>query len=133
VLALGFGLTLLLARYAGVQPVHPIIEEAGHGFRRNMQLYLLACGLAPMVEETMFRGFLYHWLRPRIGYFAAAALTGILFAAIHPQGWTTIPALGAIGFVLASIREWRNTLLAPMAAHALNNFVAVTFLVVALG
>ena len=54
--------------------------------------------------------------------------TGVIFAAVHPQGWTAIPALGAIGFVLALIREWRGGLLASMAAHALNNGTLLTLM-----
>jgi len=133
IIAVGFLLTLILSKFAGVHPVHPIIEAAGKGPRVALELYLLACGVAPMVEETMFRGALYQWLRTHTGWIISGLIVGLLFAAVHPQGWTAFPALAAIGFVLAGIREFRGTLLPAMAAHAFNNFIAMTFLVVALG
>jgi membrane protease YdiL (CAAX protease family) len=124
--------TLLLARFTESQPTHPIIEAAGRGWRVTLQLYLLACGIAPMIEETFFRGTLQHYLRGRHGFFMSGLVSAVLFAAVHPQGWTTIPVLTSIGFVLSCLREWRGSLLAAMTAHAMNNFTATTFLVVAL-
>jgi membrane protease YdiL (CAAX protease family) len=59
-------------------------------------------------------------------------ISSLIFAAVHPQGWTAIPVLGAIGFVLASIREWRGTFIASATAHALNNAVVTTFVILAL-
>ena len=52
----------------------------------------------------------------------------MIFAAIHPQGWAAIPVLGCIGFNLAMIRQWRGSLIAPIAAHALNNGAILTLL-----
>jgi membrane protease YdiL (CAAX protease family) len=132
ILTLGMITTLTLSRLVHAEPVHPIIEAAGRGPKITLQLYLLACGVAPMVEETFFRGALHHYLRGRHGFIVTALLTSFLFAAVHPQGWTTIPLLASIGIVLSLLREWRLTLLAPMTAHALNNFTAATFLVLAL-
>jgi membrane protease YdiL (CAAX protease family) len=57
----------------------------------------------------------------------------VIFAAIHPQGWTTIPALGSIGLVLALIRLQRDSLVASMTAHAMNNSLLVVFLILATG
>jgi len=45
---------------------------------------------------------------------------------LHPQGWVAVPALSAIAMVLAALREWRGSLIAPMAAHACNNFLVLT-------
>jgi hypothetical protein len=40
--------------------------------------------------------------------------------------------LGTFAFASASIREWRSSLIGCMTAHALNNAVAVTMLVLVL-
>ena len=76
----------------------------------------------------MFRGLFYRYLRARLSVVAAALVTGFVFAAVHPQGWTAIPALMAIGAWLAVLREWRGSIIAPMTAHALHNGVLVTAL-----
>ena len=43
-----------------------------------------------------------------------------------------MPFLASVAFVLAAVREWRGTILASSAAHALNNGLALTYLVLAL-
>jgi membrane protease YdiL (CAAX protease family) len=74
----------------------------------------------------MFRGILFHHLRTRWSWPASAGLVALIFAAIHPQGWAAIPILGAIAIVLAALREWRGSIIAPVAAHAFNNFIVIT-------
>ena len=86
----------------------------------------------PVIEETMFRGALFHHLRRRWSWVISAPVVAFIFAVIHPQGWVTVPALGAIAMVLAALREWRGSIVAPMAAHACNNFIVLTFALLAL-
>ncbi|NJN14549.1 MAG: CPBP family intramembrane metalloprotease [Planctomycetes bacterium] len=59
---------------------------------------------------------------------AAAAITGLLFALVHPQGWSLIPVLATMGAILCLLRLWRGTLLAPIAAHALHNGILMALL-----
>jgi membrane protease YdiL (CAAX protease family) len=58
---------------------------------------------------------------PLISPLLAGLISSFIFASIHPQGWAGIPMIGAIGFTLASIRQWRGTLISSITAHALNN------------
>jgi membrane protease YdiL (CAAX protease family) len=89
-------------------------------------LYLLVSVFAPVMEETMFRGALFHHLRRRWGWAVSAPIVAFIFAVIHPQGWVAVPVLGSIALVLAALREWRGSLIAPMVAHACNNFIVLT-------
>jgi len=68
-------------------------------------LYALACVIAPVLEETMFRGALFHHLRRRWGWLISAGVVAIIFASIHVQGWTVAPTLATIALVLAAIRD----------------------------
>ncbi len=125
---LGVGLSLVLIKIAGAHPSHPIagwIEEGG-GWWHILALYGVACVLAPVLEETMFRGALFHHLRRRWSWLPSALLVAFIFAIIHPQGWTLVPGLGAVAMNLAALREWRGSILASMTAHACNNFLAVS-------
>jgi membrane protease YdiL (CAAX protease family) len=95
---------------------------------------VLACVAAPIVEETMFRGVLFRHLRemgrfwPRFGALMfAAVVNSLIFAAIHPQGLVGIPVLMTLGIAFSIVRHYRDSLLAPMAMHAVNNFVVTMF------
>ena len=135
VLAAGFGVTATLMKLSHAKSTHPIVAEfrPGMGAGAITALLLLAAVGAPVLEETMFRGALYGHLRRRHRAWVSAAVVAVLFAAVHPQGWAAVPALGSIALVLAALREWRGSLVGPMAAHALNNGVVVAVLALALG
>jgi membrane protease YdiL (CAAX protease family) len=127
--------TSVLSRLSGTTPSHPIVEEVagGGGIAHMLQIYLLAAVFAPVVEESMFRGALYNHVRARLPWWAAALLVGVIFAAIHPQGWVGIPMLTAIAITLAILREWRGSIIASMTAHACVNGVTLTLLLVLTG
>jgi membrane protease YdiL (CAAX protease family) len=110
-------------------PSHPVVQFlSGPGWWDKVQVLLLASVVAPLVEETMFRGVLYRHLREAsagIGFgvsiLFSALLMSFIFAVIHPQGWVTIPALMSLSCGFALVREWRGTLLPGMVAHGLHN------------
>jgi membrane protease YdiL (CAAX protease family) len=140
-IALVVGLMAALGRFTGPAdplappnlPNHPIMAEIARGDRWLLVL-LVAAGAAPLVEEVFFRGALYRHLREATGgrgrlpsVAIAAGISGLVFAAIHPQGLVAIPMLMAVAWAMVQAREWRGSLLAPVAAHSLNN-AAVTLL-----
>jgi membrane protease YdiL (CAAX protease family) len=133
ILALGMVVTMVLAAFSRTAPYHPILDDAGRaGVWSALQIALIASVWAPLIEETMFRGALYHHLRQRGGWLASAVVIGLLFALVHPQGWTAVPALAALGGMFAAIREWRGSIIACMTAHSLHNGVMVAALLLML-
>ena len=103
-------------------------------------MLMLAVVAAPVVEETMFRGVLYRHLRSAtrfqrwgVSVVVSAILTGLIFAAIHPQGVLAIPVLASMGFALALAREWRGSLMVPIMMHALSNGITMTLLILMVG
>jgi membrane protease YdiL (CAAX protease family) len=132
VIAIGALAAYVLASRTHTQMSHPIVFSDLRSASGILQIYLLASVFAPLVEETMFRGALFNHLRQQHGWFLSAAISSLLFATVHPQGWAAIPAIGSIGFVLASIREWRGTFIASATAHALNNAVVTTLMILTL-
>ncbi|MEF8788007.1 MAG: CPBP family intramembrane glutamic endopeptidase [Planctomycetota bacterium] len=76
--------------------------------------------VAPVVEETVFRGVLYLPIRSRLGPVAAGLIVSIIFAAIHHYVWG-FPQLLVIGLILTAVFEATGTLLVPVAVHALYN------------
>jgi membrane protease YdiL (CAAX protease family) len=129
-IALAALVTVVLSKWTGAQPTHPIVNQAAEP-GSALRLYILASVFAPLAEESLFRGALFHHLRGRHGWWISAIVVSLIFAAIHPQGWAAIPALGMIAMTFAAIREWRGTVIASAAAHALNNGVVLTVLLLA--
>jgi membrane protease YdiL (CAAX protease family) len=136
VVAVGGLIAMLLGRLTHTRPTHPIVFEFDQGPLHILQAFALACIWAPIVEETMFRGALFHHLR-RFGrgwrWLPSALLVSFIFAAIHPQGWTYIPVLGALAFVFAGLREWRGSILTSATAHFIQNCFIVILMVGILG
>ena len=113
----------------GAGPSHPIIDIALSGdVWAWVQMVIVACVLAPLVEEIMFRGALYQHLReigprlPRlVSVMFSVVVSGFVFAAIHPQGWLGVPVLMSLATAFALSREWRGSLVPAMIAHGINN------------
>ncbi len=133
---------LLVGYSIVVQYFHLDMNESGHpivpilaGSDNNNQIIviaILAVVMAPIIEEIMFRGALYGWLRSNFSYTASLIISGLIFAAVHPQGPLGVFPLALIGMFLAALREWRGTLLAPMIAHACVNAGTLTLVLSAL-
>lgn len=119
-----------LAEQSIAEAAHPLAPEVinAPSFLVVFPLFLLAVIYAPLVEELFFRGFFYGWLRGGLGPVISVILSALLFAAIHPQGLLGLPILFTIGAALAILREWRQSLIAPIIAHACVNGITMSVL-----
>jgi membrane protease YdiL (CAAX protease family) len=82
--------------------------------------------LAPLAEETLFRGFLYKALRRRFRVGPAAVISALFFGLVHFQGLRfllIIPSLMVVGVALALAYERRQSLFASVVAHATFNLL----------
>lgn len=108
---------------------HPIVVWMSEGNAvARFGLLFLAAVFAPFFEEIMFRGALLRGLRNRFGPIFSGLAVAFIFAVIHPQGILGVPALMSLAFGFALLREWRDSLIAPMVGHAINNGVIVGFM-----
>jgi membrane protease YdiL (CAAX protease family) len=122
-------------------PAHPIVLAVATGdWWTRLQILVLVAVVAPIVEETMFRGVLYRHLREatrqvRVGWsmLLSATVVSFIFAVVHPQGWIAVPPLMALSYAFCLAREWRGTLVPSMVAHGTNNGLLMLFLMLALG
>jgi membrane protease YdiL (CAAX protease family) len=114
---------------SGGHPIVPVLTGSDDRWLL-VQLVVLAVIVAPFIEEIMFRGVLYGWLRSRFGALASMVTSALIFAAVHPQGALGVIPLTFIGVVLALLREWRGSLIAPMLAHACVNAGTLTLVLV---
>ena len=88
---------------------------------------IFVIGVAPLVEEFFFRGFLYQAFRNRIGVWAAAGASGLIFGAIHFKPEFLVPLAG-LGILLAWLFEKTGSLWPCIAVHAVNNTLAFAVL-----
>jgi len=84
----------------------------------------LLAGLAPLVEELVFRGLLFGWIAGRWGGRAAFLVSSLVFAAAHVEPAHAILVL-PLGLLFGLLR-WRTGSLWPsLVAHMANNGLAV--------
>ena len=143
--AVGKGLGLLLVALPVVYATMTLTQRFTGGAERHGQeeavrlvlasrevaprlaMILAAVVVAPVVEELVFRGYLYGVMRRYLGWTAGAVLNAVLFAAVHGH----IPSLGPL-FVLAVCLtlayEWTGSLLVPMTMHAVFNALSISLL-----
>jgi membrane protease YdiL (CAAX protease family) len=127
-LVVGGAMTHLLAHG---NPVHQDVGVMAGKVPLGMRVLLaaLVVGVAPCVEELVFRGVLLSGLasRMRIGW--AALVSAIIFGCVHlPDfkfAWYPVPALILLGLVLAWLRIRTRSLWPSITLHATNNFLAV--------
>lgn len=132
---LGFGVLLVggitTHLLANGHPVHQDVGVMAGKVPLGMRALLaaLVVGVAPFVEELVFRGVLLSGLasRMRIGW--AIAASAVIFGGVHlPDfgfAWYPVPALILLGLVLAWLRIRTRSLWPSITLHATNNFFAV--------
>lgn len=87
---------------------------------------LIIC-VAPIVEETFFRGYAYTVFKARWGTAGALLLSSLLFAGVHMYFIHFLPVF-LLGFLLALSYEWRQTLVTPIIAHGVMNLLVAVAL-----
>lgn len=97
--------------------------------------FVVAAVVAPLVEEALFRGVLYQWLRGHLGVAPAVVLDGLLFASAHLVSgvaglWKLLPVLFVMGCVLCLTFQRTRSLFASMLLHGANNGLAIVALLV---
>jgi uncharacterized protein len=89
-------------------------------------LFVVAVVMAPLAEETYFRGWIFTSLRYRWGVWPAAIISALLFALAHYES-THLYALAVfpLGLILAALRARTGSARTSMMFHAANNLIAV--------
>lgn len=81
--------------------------------------------IAPVAEEMFFRGYALGGFANRGQINTGLVFTSVLFGAIHLNPLTFLP-LAMAGMVLGTVYLRTGSLVAPLVAHATNNFTALT-------
>ena len=98
------------------------------GFERGLAFIELAI-FAPIMEELIFRGWLYGNLRVKIPKWVAILLVSALFGLVHFQ-WNVGITVFVMSVVSCTLREITGTIYAGTLVHIINNSVAFYLLYV---
>jgi membrane protease YdiL (CAAX protease family) len=105
---------------------------------KNRDTALLLMGMAvlvaPLVEETVFRGYLYPLFAKSFGILPGILLTGILFGLMHGSqlgwSWGVVALLILVGVIFTFARAYTGTVLASFLLHlGYNSAIAVTTII----
>jgi len=81
--------------------------------------------IAPILEEFIFRGFLFSQLKNTLGNWGAISLSSLAWTSLHFQYELKILfILFLFGLILGFLRWKYNSLFLVMVLHAINNLVA---------
>jgi membrane protease YdiL (CAAX protease family) len=110
-------------------PIEVFFQDA----RSVLLLSAMGILIAPLVEETLFRGFLYPVAARTFGIPGGVVVTGVLFGALHaPQlegGWAQIGLLVLVGILFTTVRARLKSVTACYFLHlGYNSFLFLAFI-----
>jgi membrane protease YdiL (CAAX protease family) len=151
----GLAIFVAIASFRVKNADHTPIQELFKNRTGAMLLMAMAVFVAPLVEETVFRGYLYPLFASkisalaeifgidplvaiRVGTGAGVFITGLLFGLMHaPQlGWTwgLVSLLILVGVIFTFARARTGTVVASFLLHlGYNSMIAVTSIIATKG
>jgi membrane protease YdiL (CAAX protease family) len=132
----GCGLAIFV--FIASSQVHPSdkmpIQEILKNRTSAMLLMAMAVFVAPLVEETVFRGYLYPLFAKSFGIVPGILLTGVLFGLMHGAqlGWTwsIVGLLILVGIIFTFARAHTGTVLASFLLHlGYNSTIAIATII----
>lgn len=112
-------------------PQLEFLAPAGFNWPGLIGILVVVAIVAPIVEETIFRGLLYGWLRSRLGVAAGIVISALVFSVAHGI-LMLAPALAVTGLVLALVYERSRSLWPAIIVHGTINAVMTIALYAAL-
>jgi membrane protease YdiL (CAAX protease family) len=132
----GCGLSFVVSAVTvKMQPPENVpIEELFHYKNTALLFMAMAVLVAPLVEETVFRGYLYPLFAKYFGVATSVIVTGVLFGLMHGAqlGWTwgLVSVLIVVGVIFTFARARTGSVFASFLLHlGYNSTIAVITIV----
>jgi len=132
----GFFLSIIVSLGSALFPPNKDlpIEILFQDRNTTLVFMLIAVFLAPLVEETIFRGYIYPVIGRSFGMVWGIVATGTLFGLLHAEqlwgGWGQIALLIFVGIVLTFARAFSRTVVTGFVIHTSYNLVQVIGLLI---
>jgi membrane protease YdiL (CAAX protease family) len=94
---------------------------------QRMMIIVFAIVVAPLIEEFLFRFFLYNVIKRYLGRLLGVTFSALLFAAAHAHFPSFVP-LFVLGSCFAIAYEWSGSILVAMTMHSVFNSLTLTAL-----
>jgi CAAX protease family protein len=134
----GIALSFLVAgASAAFPPPHPLPIERILATRSLTILFMAtAVFVAPVVEETIFRGYLFPVAARSFGVAGGIVFTGAVFGLLHGSqlwgGWWQIGLLVIVGIIFTYVRAATRTVVSSFLLHISYNSLQVIALLYAM-
>jgi hypothetical protein len=136
----GFLLSLIVAASSSFftaktkMPIEQFLQDR----RTALLLLVMSVTLAPLFEETIFRGYIYPVAARSFGVPIGIFFTGTIFGLLHSaqlgNSWPQVGLLIFVGIVFTYARARTGTVLASYLLHvSYNSFLFLSFLVASHG
>jgi len=126
---IGFSESINQRFFGGGSSKQSIVEffNGSRTIQERILIIVFAVAIAPLVEEFVFRFFIYGVLKRYVGCFLGVILSSLLFAAAHAHFPSFVP-LFVLGSCFAIAYEWSGSILVSMTMHSLFNSLTLTAL-----
>jgi uncharacterized protein len=94
---------------------------------QRIMIIVFAIAIAPVIEEFLFRFFLYNAIKRYLGRLVGVTFSALLFAAAHAHFPSFVP-LFVLGSCFAIAYEWSGSILVAMTMHSLFNSLTLAAL-----
>lgn len=118
--------TEALIKASSKQNIVELFTVSG-SIKQRVLIIVFAVMVAPVIEEFLFRFFLYGVVRHYFGWIVAALFNALLFAAVHTHLPSFLP-LFVLGMCLTIAYELSGSVLVSMTMHSLFNAASLTLL-----
>jgi membrane protease YdiL (CAAX protease family) len=134
----GLAIFVAVASFNMKNTEHLPIQEIFKNRTGALLLMSMAVLVAPLVEETVFRGYLYPLFAKSLGVFPGIVITGVLFGLMHGSqlGWTwgLVLLLTFVGIIFTFARARTGTVLASFLLHlGYNSMIALSSIIATKG
>jgi membrane protease YdiL (CAAX protease family) len=119
---IGFSEAINQRVFGGGSSKQSIVEffSGSRTIQERILIIVFAVAIAPIVEEFVFRFFIYGVLKRYLGCLLGVILSSLLFAAAHAHLPSFVP-LFVLGSCFAIAYEWSGSILVTMTMHSLFN------------
>ena len=126
---IGFSEAINQRFFGGGTSKQSIVEffSGSRTIEQRIIIIVFAVAIAPIVEEFVFRFFIYGVLKRYVGCLLGVILSSLLFAAAHAHFPSFVP-LFVLGSCFAIAYEWSDSILVSMTMHSLFNSLTLTAL-----